>query len=61
MLKYIIPTPLLQELREIQLWNKLDPVCNRSFARRLITREGTIDWPPRSPDPTSIDFLILGT
>lgn len=33
---------------------------NRCFPRRWIGRRGTIEWPPRSPDLTPLDFFLWG-
>jgi transposase len=33
---------------------------NTIFPNRVISRDGTIKWPPRSPDLTPLDFFIWG-
>jgi hypothetical protein len=33
---------------------------NENFPNALIGRGGPISWPPRSPDPTPMDFFLWG-
>ena len=33
---------------------------NDSFPNRWISRGSTINWPPRSPDITQLDFCLWG-
>jgi len=33
---------------------------NETFPNRWIGRGSTINWPPRSPDLTPLDFLFMG-
>ena len=35
-------------------------VMNEIFDKKWIGRGGPVAWPPRSPDPTSPDYLLWG-
>ena len=35
-------------------------LLDKEFPNKWIGRRGPIEWPPRSPDLTPIDFLFLG-
>lgn len=35
-------------------------VVNQLFPEKVISRRGTINWPPRSPDLTPLDYFLWG-
>ena len=63
--------PELDELDINDMWFQQDGATNHTarvtidllkgkFGERVISRNGPVEWPPRSCDPTPLDFFLWG-
>ncbi|KAI8123095.1 hypothetical protein CVS40_6188 [Lucilia cuprina] len=64
-------TPQLHDLGLINMWYQQDGATSHTaritmqllqnlFPQQVISRNGDVDWPPRSPDLTAPDFFLWG-